>query len=241
MGYTRGPLLQALAERILSNLDHIERHAASLEASADVPPYADTQLLISLLGVIVFPHERSSSALGRLLAEHKDLDRVLTIRHPKGMPKGGKIELTGKDGQPERVDPRSVADLPRLLRNGVAHFNLLPLNRSGRFSGIRIWNENDRGVITLVADLDFDAFRPLARSVLKELADPSRDDLDLKDPEDPLDTLRRRASAPARAVKAPRPIDNVWNALLDACGGDEEKARNEMTAALKRRATELQA
>ena len=64
MGHTRGPLLKALAERVLSNLDHIERHASSLDPSANVPPYADTQLLISLLGVIVFPHERSSKALG---------------------------------------------------------------------------------------------------------------------------------------------------------------------------------
>ena len=77
--------------------------------------------------------------------------------------------------------------------------------------------------------------------MLKELANPSRDELNLKDPEDPMETLHRAASEPARAVKAPRPIDNVWNDLLDACGGDGEKARNEMTAALKRRAAELRA
>lgn len=241
MGYPRGPLLKALALRILSNLDHVERHASSLDASSDGPPYADTQLLISLLGVIVFPHERSSEALGTLLAEHAQLGHVLTIRYPESIRKGGHIELTGADGDSERVDPSSIADLPRLLRNGIAHFNVLPLNEDGRFSGIRIWNVNDRGVTTLVADLNFDAFRPLARRILTELANPSRDDLNLADPEDPLEVLRRVTAEPKGAVKAPRLIDNVWNDILDACGGDSEKALKEVSTTLKRRATELRA
>lgn len=208
-------------------------------AAQDDPPFADTQLLISLLGVIVFPHERSAEALGKLLSEYERLDQVLTIQHPKGIPNGKLIELTGADGLTERVDPSSIANLPRLLRPSIAHFNVLPLERGGRFSGIRVWNVNDQDVITFVADIDFDAFRPLAKRVLTELADPSRDDLSLVDPEDPLDVLRRETAKPKAKGKAPRPVDNAWNALLEACGGDEEKARNEMTTALKQHASVL--
>ncbi len=208
-------------------------------SAQDDPPYVDTQLLISLLGVIVFPHERSAEALGKLLGEYGRLDQVLTVKHPKGIPDGKLIELTRVDGQTERVDPNSITNLPRLLRHSIAHFNVLPLERAGRFSGIRVWNVNDQDVITFVPDIDFDAFRPLAKRVLTELADPSRDDLSLADPEDPLDVLRRETAKPKPKGKAPRPVDNAWNPLLEACGGDEEKAQKEMTAALKQRAAEL--
>ncbi len=243
MGYPRGPLLQALASRILKNLDHVEKHAPSLSAAHDTPPYADTQLLISLLGVIVFPHERSAEALGTLLSEYGRLDQILTIQHPKNARNGNLIELSGPDGQAERVDPSSIANLPRLLRHSIAHFNVLPLEQDGRFCGIRVWNVNDQDVITFVADIDFDAFRPLAKRVLTELADPSRYDLKLADPEDPLKVLKREAteqgSETKPKAKVPKLIDNVWTGLLEACGGDEEIARNEMTAVLKRRTAEL--
>ena len=33
---------------------------------SDNPPFADTQLLISLLGILIFPHERTPNALGEL-------------------------------------------------------------------------------------------------------------------------------------------------------------------------------
>jgi len=43
------------------------------------------------------------------------------------------------------------------LRNSVAHFKLLPLDKDGRFSGIRIWNGRDSDKqITFVADIDFE-------------------------------------------------------------------------------------
>jgi hypothetical protein len=69
MRYPTGPLLAALASRILSNLDLIEARAPkSGSARQNEPPYADTQLLISLLGVLIFPHEKAPFALGNLAA-----------------------------------------------------------------------------------------------------------------------------------------------------------------------------
>ena len=70
--------------------------------------------------------------------------------------------LSSGDGATETIDPRSLKNLPRLLRNSIAHFNIRPIGVDGRFGGIRIWNRNPKGQITFVADLDFDAFRPLA-------------------------------------------------------------------------------
>ena len=49
MGYPVGPLLAALADRILYNLDLIDEQAPKWGTpEQDQPPYSDTQLLISL-------------------------------------------------------------------------------------------------------------------------------------------------------------------------------------------------
>lgn len=83
-----------------------------------------------------------------------------------------------------------MKNLPRLLRNSIAHFNIRPIDVNGRFGGIRIWNRNQKGQITFVADLDFDAFRPLAEHILHSLHD--REGLELIDPPDRLDGLNKQ-------------------------------------------------
>jgi hypothetical protein len=75
-----------------------------------------------LLGVLVFPHERTPGALGRLLKNYKALSNVITIEYPKV--NGTKIEIVGASGERHRIDPTSIEDLPRLLRNSIAHFNV---------------------------------------------------------------------------------------------------------------------
>jgi hypothetical protein len=79
-----GPLLRSLAKRILANLDLVDQHAPSPgDIDQDKAPYSDTQLLISLLGVLVFPHERTPGALGRLLNNYEALSNVITIKYPR--------------------------------------------------------------------------------------------------------------------------------------------------------------
>lgn len=43
------------------------------------PPFADTQLLISLVGVLVFPHEQPPDALGNLMRSYAPLKNVLNV------------------------------------------------------------------------------------------------------------------------------------------------------------------
>jgi hypothetical protein len=158
MGYPIGPLLAVLADRILSNLETIEKLAPKWGSpEQDRPPYADTQLLISLLGVLVFPHERAPGALGNLLRGYKPLDSVVTVRYSRHGPK--KIEITDPDGDAVIIDPTRLNKLPALLRNSIAHFNMLPIDIGGRFAGVRIWNRDNDGIITFVADIDFDHMR----------------------------------------------------------------------------------
>jgi hypothetical protein len=223
MGYPIGPLLPALAERILANLDLIDDRAAEIRSSdQNRRPYADTQLLISLLGVLVFPHERTPGALGKLLSNYDGLSRVVAIRYSAAG--ADRAEIIGPDGERETVDPTSIRNLPKLLRNSIAHFNIRPIEQNGSFAGIRVWNEDDSGQITLVADLDFAGLRPLARCILSALA-AAKSDLRLDDPPDPLEVLAHTRASTAHTPKAPRIIDHVWKRILIAKGGDYSQAK----------------
>ena len=193
MSYPIGSLLSVLAGRVEENLAFIDRHAPEWDPNSprsDDPPFADTQLLISLLGILIFPHERVPDALGELLKEFDaPLDAIIQVRYSSQV--SGGISLTGPNGLPETIDATSLKDLPRLLRNSIAHFNIRPIDVDGRFGGIRIWNRNSKGKITFVADMDFDAFRPLAYHILHCLHD--REGLPLDDPPDPLEEIGYRS------------------------------------------------
>ena len=191
-------------------------------SNQDDPPYSDTQLLVSLLGVLVFPHERTPDALGELLRDYGDLSAIVTIRHPtNGVAVG---DLTDTEGK--KIDPATIDGLPRLLRNSIAHFNIRPIEKHGRFAGVRVWNESDDGRITLVADLDFDALRPLARHILSTLATGQRY-LSLDDPPDPLEMLESQADAELgeRTKKSPRLSDTIWERWLALHDGDPREAK----------------
>jgi hypothetical protein len=226
MGYPVGPLLQSLAERVLENLRIIDKMAPKSGGSdPNRPPFSDTQLLISLLGVLVFPQERAPEALGDLLQGYTDLKSVVTVIYPEGP--NGSVELVGEGGVLERVDPTNIKDLPRLLRNSIAHFNIRPIKKNGLFGGVRIWNKDDEGRITMVADLDFDTLRPLAEHILLSLTHPTHE-IRLCDPEDPLETLKRQ-KAPSKKERAPPKISNaVWGPMLAARKGDYDAAKEDL-------------
>jgi hypothetical protein len=246
MAYPVGPLLRTLAERILKNLDLIDDRAPKWgDPDQNEPPYMETQLLISLLGVLVFPNERNSEALGKLLEGYEDLSQVLTIRYPR---EGAtSVEIFGAQDQRETIDPSQISSLPRLLRNSIAHFCVRPIDKDGRFGGIRIWNKDLEGTVTFVADMDFDNLRPLARHILQALAS-AKPGLELDDPEDPLDTLRdiqRRKEmgldgvATPKRRKPPRVTANVWDELMGAHEGNYNKAKMSLDKLLARETQRL--
>jgi len=97
-------LLAALANRILANLDLIEAKAPKWGSPhQNEPPYADTQLLISLLGVLIVPHEKAHFALGNLLRDYEPLDRVLKVRY--SLHGENNVELTDAAGDTVMVNP----------------------------------------------------------------------------------------------------------------------------------------
>jgi hypothetical protein len=238
MGYPVGPLLAALADRILHNLDLIEALAPKWGSpEQDQPPFSDTQLLMSLLGVLVFPHEKAPGALGEIMRGYKPMNRVLNVIYSRHG--GGRIEMTGAEGEAVMVDPTRLANLPKLLRNSLAHFNVLPINKEGRFGGIRIWNRDWDEQITFVADVDFDEMRSLARHVLSVLRE-QQSDLNLRDPEDPMAEIEaKRGELRDHSRKVPRLNRDIWERLLDAHGGDANKAKTALDRLVKREADRL--
>jgi HEPN pEK499 p136 len=190
MSCPKDSVLSVLSGRILQNLRFVDDYAPPWDSeNHDDPPYSDTQLVISLLGILIFPHERAPDALGDLLEEyHGPLDEIVAVRYSAHA--SGLLTLPGPDGTAETIDPTSLRNLPRLLRNSIAHFNIRAIDIDGRFGGIRIWNRNRRHEIDFVADLYFDSFRPLAEHILGCLHD--REGLQLADPPDPLEELAKK-------------------------------------------------
>ncbi|MEY9405526.1 hypothetical protein ABIF65_011657 [Bradyrhizobium japonicum] len=238
MGYPVGPLLAALADRILHNLDPIESLAPKWGSpKQDEPPFSDTQLLMSLLGVLVFPHEKAPDALGDIMRGYEPMDRVLNVVYSRHG--GGRIQMTGAEGEAVMVDPTRPSSLPKLLRNSLAHFNILPINKEGRFAGIRIWNRDWDKQITFVADVDFDEMRSLARHVLSVLRE-QQSDLNLQDPEDPMAEVEAKGGElRVYSCKVPRLNRDIWERLVDAHGGDADKAKTTLDRLLKREADRL--
>ena len=238
MGHPVGPLLPALADRILHNLDLIERLAPKWGTpEQSQPPFSETQLLMSLLGVLVFPHEKAPNALGEIIRGYEPINHVLKVVYSRR--DDDKIEMTGAEGETEIVDPKVVSKLPVLLRNSLAHFNILPINKEGRFGGIRIWNRDWNGQITFVADVDFDEMRSLGRHVLTVLRNqPS--DLNLPDPEDPMAEIEaQHQESVARPTRPPHLNHDIWNLFLKAHSGNAGTAKTALDRMMKREADRL--
>jgi hypothetical protein len=243
MGYPNGPLLRVLAERVLANLDYIDKAAPQWDPKSDDrdrAPFTDTQLLISTLGFLVFPHERTPDALGGLLQEYDKefkLSDVMTIIHPVGQV--GSIEIEDENGEPIKIDPGTIQSLPRLLRNSIAHFNVRPIETDGgRFGGVRVWNTDPDGNITLIADIKFDQLRRLARFVLNAFSGGRNELKNLDDPPDPLEFLKKLHQQKAKP-KMPKLNRDHWDAALAMHGGDPAKAKTwldqTISAGLRRR------
>jgi hypothetical protein len=135
------PLLASIANRTLANLARIElidRHEAELgieEAYRSVYPV--TQLINSLLGLVVFPKEQYSRAIPDRPLEHlyeQGWPR-LEISHPNP-------RCSAKRDQPQQqrrceqnhTSCATLHQLIRVLRNGVSHFNIEFQNGTPRVS-----------------------------------------------------------------------------------------------------------
>ena len=127
-----------IMRRTMKNLRFIETNAKKNS------PYEITQLINSFLGALAHPWESFRDDLEKLPLEEAQA---------AGWPKLAKEKRTDSD-------PRSLGDMVRLLRNGIAHGNVEFLSGPGReIRALRIWNVNPRsckrtwGAVVTIQDM----------------------------------------------------------------------------------------
>jgi hypothetical protein len=129
--------------------------------------FEDTALIASLLSVFVLPHERADdpSFMVNLLSEYiehplEKIVKVIRVVPPK-------IEATG-----DEILPKSVGEIPRFLRNAVAHMNIRPQSADGQsLTHLLVWNTHPRSKkTTFVASIHVARLRSLALHILERLS-----------------------------------------------------------------------
>lgn len=126
-----GSIVQDFAKRTLSNLESIKQN----KELSDV--YEVTQLINSLLGLLVFPKE-----------EFWDYIRPVPIAN---VPHADKIRTLTNES---KTIPADLKALVEVLKHSVAHFNITfkRNDRSTYIEDIVIWNEYPKGNIKWKAE-----------------------------------------------------------------------------------------
>ena len=140
-------LVKDFAERTRINLLLVQA-----EAKAGRNAYEVTQLINSMLGLLVFPQQEFYNKIPET-----------------------KLDDLKKDGWPiPRVNgdyPQvsNLKELARYLRNGVSHFTLRFTETDGHVDGIVIWNETQNGTKNWEAELKIEELEGIADKFSKLL------------------------------------------------------------------------
>ncbi len=105
--------------------------------SREVSVYEVTQLINSLLGLIVLPQQNYFNEIPKIPLA--DLEK-------SGWPRPLMQGNLPKDFE-------NLNDLMRYVRNSIAHFNIRFLDDAGKISGLKIWNVNKAGKTNWTAQL----------------------------------------------------------------------------------------
>ncbi len=124
MEYREGDEIREFVKRTRQNLEVIRAFERENKGSA----FEFTQLVNSMLGLLVFPQQKYVAAIPK--TPLSDL-RNVGWRFPT------KIEGD--------FEPDNLHDLFCMLRNGIAHFNVKFISDSNRqLSGLQIWNQRNK-------------------------------------------------------------------------------------------------
>jgi hypothetical protein len=158
MQYSDENLLWDYAQRTRKNLEFIER---TVREQPEAELFEVTQLINSLLGLLVFPFERLR-------------DQIPTTSLADLRAQGWVVpEVSGDFPQVE-----DLSELVRYLRNSVAHFNLeFIADENGKIEGLHIWNVN-RGRRNWEAKIKIAELRDLTNrflDLIQEQVSPPQD------------------------------------------------------------------
>lgn len=141
MNYDKNDLLKDYTRRTRKNLEYIEK---MVQENPEAELFEVTQLVNSLLGLLVFPFEKMR-------------DKI---------PDTNLAELKEQGWSVPRIVGRfpelnTLKDLVRYLRNAVAHFNMdfMP-DHQGMIEGVRVWNRY-QGQVTWRAEMNIRELRDI--------------------------------------------------------------------------------
>lgn len=123
MEYDKSNLILDFARRTKKNLEFVEACAAR-ESGAEQDVYEVTQLVNSLLGLLVFPQQEFYNTIPAL-----PLTRLVEMGWPN-------LQLLRGS-----TPGHNLQGLVRYMRNGVSHNNIEFFSKDGKkISGLRLWN-----------------------------------------------------------------------------------------------------
>ena len=122
MQYEQDHLMLDFARRTQKNLEFVEQYVAAHASEPDVELYEVTQLINSLLGLLVFPQQSFYSKIPPI-----SLDDLRAAGWPE-------IKMAGQ------LRNNDLLGLLSYLRNAVTHCNIEFETRDGRVCGVRLWN-----------------------------------------------------------------------------------------------------
>lgn len=139
-------VVEDFVARTRQNLNHIREAALVCPGHEETGPavYEFTQLVNSMLGLLVFPQQRFFDNIP---------ETPLVELEETGWP-----AIRVSEGFPDKVD--NLKALMRYLRNAIAHFNIEFLTQSSQLSGVRVWNTRG-GRRTWQADLSVETLEQI--------------------------------------------------------------------------------
>jgi hypothetical protein len=143
-------LVADFARRTRANLETLRKVQ---EVHRDWSVFEVTQLINSMLGLLVFPQQQY-------------FDRIPETAMPVLVEQGWPVpRVTGN--YPQANDLRTLV---RYLRNAISHFNIEFLERkSGEITGIRVWNVGRNNQKTWEADLSIDDLEAITKRFIELL------------------------------------------------------------------------
>jgi len=143
-------LVKDFALRTQKNL-HALRNLQASDPKSEV--YEVTQLINSMLGLLVFPQQRYVANIPKVPLSN-------LANQGWAVPK-----IVGDYPQVENLN-----QLVRFLRNAVAHFNLKFLSDSdGRIRGLEVWNKDARRQVTWKAELTVEDIEKISQKFIELL------------------------------------------------------------------------
>lgn len=140
-------VVRDFAERTMENLKLIEELTEDQKKGYEV-----TQLINSMLGLLVFPQQRyyesiPETPLEQLVADGWEVPKV-------------------KGCFPQA---KTMHELFRYLRNAIAHSNLEFIASRGEIVGVIVWNNNSKGEKTWMAEMRIEQLKSLTERFVKLL------------------------------------------------------------------------